>query len=210
MVNQSIGKLHHEFVFKRRFRALTEAIAPLLPAGPVLDLGSGNGMIAQAIMAKRDDITMTGVDVLLRPQTAIPTVHYDGQSLPFAANTFNAVMIVDVLHHTPDFRTVLQEALRVAPVVVVKDHFYGNPLEHAILRLLDWVGNASHGVALPYNYLTRPQWVAGLRGLAAQESHRQESVPGMYPVPFQWIIGRRIQFIARLTRSHHRISNRIE
>lgn len=195
----TIGVLHHEHVFKRRLQALCQAIAPLLEAGNVLDLGAGNGMIAQKLMGMRSNLVIIGVDVLVRPDTYIPVIAYDGMWLPFADKAFSSVVLVDVLHHTPDFRVVLRECSRVSRTVIIKDHFYSNSIEHAILRGLDWVGNAPHGVDLPYNYFTRHQWQTALRYLNLQETYRTENVPDLYPQPFHTVIGQRIQFISKLT-----------
>jgi SAM-dependent methyltransferase len=199
-VIESIGKLHHRYVFMRRMHALVDALGPLLAPGVVLDLGSGNGMIGDMLGTARPDVTLVGADVVIRPETFIPTVAFDGWRLPFGDDAFACVLLVDVLHHTADFQRLLREVLRVTPCVVVKDHFSRTPLDHLILRGLDWVGNAAHGVDLPYNYFTPDAWSAALEALNVAEVHRQEVVREMYPQPFQAVIGRRIQFIAKLKR----------
>ena len=67
-------------------------------------------------------------------------------------------MIVDVLHHAGDPEALLAEAARVARTVVVKDHFCDGVAAYPALRFMDWIANAVHGVRLPYNYLSLPQW----------------------------------------------------
>jgi SAM-dependent methyltransferase len=193
-----IGRSHEKLVFGRRAKAIANAIAPLLPSGQVLDLGCGNGMIAHLISQARPDIRIIGADVVMRPHTLIPVVGYDGHRLPFTDSAFDCATIVDALHHTTDFRSVLSEALRVARCVVVKDHFYRNRLEHLLLRGMDWYGNMAHGVALPYNYFTRAEWEDVLSGLGVGEIHRQEAVPKMYAPFAQQLIGRNLQFISML------------
>jgi SAM-dependent methyltransferase len=203
MFKRVVGQAHGKLVFQRRIHALATVIAPLLSRGKILDLGAGNGQIGALLMTLRSDIEVTGIDVHLRPETFIPVIEYDGQHIPFEDDTFAGVIVVDVLHHTDDFRAILRECLRVSPRVVIKDHFYENAVEHLILRGLDWVGNAPHGVRLPYNYFTRRQWEDALQTLGARETHRQEHLPGMYPLPFQYVIGQRIQFVARIERHSH-------
>lgn len=194
-----LGKLHHQVVFQRRIQALVNAIAPLFETGDVLDVGSGNGMLAQLIMQQRPELNISGIDVHLREKSFIPTTKYDGQTIPFPDASFSSVMIVDVLHHTDNPVHVLRECLRVSRgVVVVKDHFYANPVERQLLRLLDWVGNAPHGVRLPYNYFTRAEWASYMTSCGCRELKRMDSVPNMYPPLFQQIIGQRIQFVAQL------------
>ncbi len=47
---------------------------------------------------------------------------------------------------------LLAEAKRVSRGgIVIKDHFREGVLADATLRFMDWVGNAQHGVVLPYN-----------------------------------------------------------
>jgi hypothetical protein len=54
---------------------------------------------------------------------------------------------------------LLKEAARVArKAVILKDHFSENGVDHMTLRFMDWVGNAPHGVVLPYNYASRAEW----------------------------------------------------
>ena len=67
--------------------------------------------------------------------------------------SFDVVMFVDVLHHTDDPLLLLQEAQRVGKIILVKDHFRKGFLAGPTLRFMDWVGNAHHGVVLPYNDL---------------------------------------------------------
>jgi SAM-dependent methyltransferase len=158
----------------------------------VLDVGSGDGTIAKMISATRPDIRIEGADVLIRPFTAIPTRQYDGLHLPFGSRSFDVVMLVDVLHHTPDPGAVLREAARVArQKVVIKDHLTDRWGSVPILRFMDWVGNAPHEVSLPYNYQSRAQWLelltrAGLR----IETWREDLV--LYRRPASWIFGGRL------------------
>ncbi|MGE0418479.1 MAG: class I SAM-dependent methyltransferase, partial [Acetobacteraceae bacterium] len=126
-----VGTLHEQFVFKRRTRVLSEALAQAIPteARSVLDVGCGDGSIAALIQAGRPELSITGVDVLVRPETRIPVTQFDGVRLPFDDGAFDVVMFVDVLHHTDDPAVLLREAKRVArQAVVLKDHTKDTPL----------------------------------------------------------------------------------
>ena len=104
-------------------------------------------------------MTITGIDVLVRPETNIEVTEFDGRTIPFGDDAFDAVTFVDVLHHTDDATALLREAARVASTaVVIKDHLAEGFLAKPTLRAMDWVGNASFGVALPYNYWTTAEW----------------------------------------------------
>ena len=88
-----------------------EASAQALQAG-----GGGGAPVAAAgpVMLLRPDVHVAGVDVLVRGQTWIDVQASDGHRLPFADRSFDAVMFVDVLHHTQDPMELLAEAVRVA------------------------------------------------------------------------------------------------
>ena len=196
---ETLGRVHTATVHKRRVRVIVRELARLVPEGArVLDVGSGDGQVAALLMSERPDLSVEGVDVLLRPDTAIPTREFDGTSLPFEEDAFDAVMMVDVLHHTLEQERLLAECARVASkAVVLKDHYRRGFGAQATLRFMDWVGNRAHGVALPYRYLSPEQW--------RELYHRTCLVPvetrerlGLYPWPWTWLFDRRLHLVTRL------------
>jgi ubiquinone/menaquinone biosynthesis C-methylase UbiE len=174
-------------------------LSELLPHNAsVLDVGCGDGLIAQQIMEKRGDLTVKGIDVMVRPQTHIPVEKFDGRKIPYADASFDAVMFVDVLHHTDDPFILLQEARRVSrQAVVIKDHIRQGFLAGQTLRFMDWVGNARHGVVLPYNYWTLQQWTDAFSKLGWRLVENRTRL-GLYPPPASWVFERSLHFIARL------------
>lgn len=201
---RALNAVHGALIFGRRVEKLADALASAIPAGParVLDLGCGDGQVAVALMRRRPELVVEGVDVLVRPVTHIPVTPYDGVTLPFADGSFDHVTIVDVLHHTDDPGAVLAEAARVAArSVVVKDHLREGPLAGPVLRLMDWVGNRGHDVRLPYNYLDSGQWRAAFDRAGVAEGHKQVRLR-LYPVPLDWVFGRRLHFVSRLDRGN--------
>lgn len=195
-------RLHHQLVFKRRVHVLSKALSEALPQNArVLDIGCGSGDIALAIMARRPDVTIHGVDVLVRPDTPIDVQEFDGANIPHAKGSFDVSLLVDVLHHTDDPASLLAEASRVARAgVLIKDHYRDGFLAEPILRLMDWFGNASHGVRLPYNYLARKEWHAVWQRVKIVAEWVREDL-GLYPMPFDLLFGRGLHFIAFLRES---------
>lgn len=196
----AIGVLHERLVFNRRTQVLARELAEMIPADArtVLDVGCGDGTIDALVMRQRPDLEITGVDVLVRPKNHIPVQLFDGRQLPFPDQSFDAVMFVDVLHHTDDPSVLLREAKRVArQAVVLKDHTQDAPFAQHTLRFMDWVGNAHHGVALPYNYWPGDRWRDAFANIGLSPE-RWNSQLGLYPFPASLIFERNLHFVARL------------
>jgi SAM-dependent methyltransferase len=195
----ALDLLHGRLVFGRRVDCLAAALSERLPANAaVLDIGCGDGSIARAIVQRRSDLTITGVDVLVRPETRIPVIEYDGSTLPFPDHSFDAVILVDVVHHVDDPQRLLGEAARVSrDRVLIKDHVADGVLARPTLRLMDWVGNARHGVQLPYNYLTRAEWRRHIGRLGATVRSWDTDL-ALYPQPLSAVFGRGLHVVIDL------------
>lgn len=193
-----LNTFHTKYIFERRVRILARALSQLIPPDArVLDVGCGNGQISAYIM-KLQKVSITGIDVLLRPERHIPVTQFDGRTIPFDDSTFDVAMFVDVLHHTPDPGALLAEAARVSKrYILLKDHFRSGVLGGVILRLMDWVGNAHHGVVLPYNYLSQPEWEEIYRAVALHPLEVDTDLR-LYPPPMDFVFGCNLQFIALL------------
>lgn len=197
-----LERIHDMGVHERRVRVLARELVSLLPENAaLLDVGCGDGSLAALIHSMRPDVQVQGLDVLVRPQTAIPVTAYDGRTLPFPDKSFDAVMMVDVLHHAEDATAVLAEARRVArQVVLVKDHRRNGLLADETLRFMDWVGNARHGVALPYNYWSEAEWRAAFAKVGLTVDAWRIRL-GLYPFPASLLFDRALHFVARLRSS---------
>lgn len=94
--------------------AVIAAVAPLTQPR-LLDLGAGAGRIGRAFVEAGDDYV--GLDLshaMLRAfRPAASLVLADGAHLPFADEAFDAVLMVQVLNSTQDWRPVVAEARRV-------------------------------------------------------------------------------------------------
>lgn len=187
-------------MFGRRVRVLAELVADLLPAqGSVLDVGTGDGSLAVLIGQQLPGVELTGIDVLVREDTPIAVHAFDGLTIPFGDAAFDAVTLIDVLHHAANPQRLLTEAARVAPVVVVKDHLADRVLAEPTLRFMDRVGNARHGVDLRYAYWRRDEWLEAIDHAGLREAAWTQDVP-LYPPPFSWLFGRDLHFVARFER----------
>jgi SAM-dependent methyltransferase len=193
-----IGAAHKHLIFDRRTHVLASRLTDILSSGLVLDVGCGDGAIDVLISEARPDIEISGVDVLVRPSAQIRVRPFDGRELPFGNRSFDTVMFLDVLHHTDDPAVLLREARRVArKSVILKDHTMDGLLAYQTLRFMDWVGNAHHGVALPYNYWRERRWHEAFAEVGLQLTRWEARIP-LYPFPASLIFGRGLHFIAAL------------
>ena len=197
-----LGRWHRTLVSGRRAHVLADVLAAQIPKGAsILDIGCGDGTIASLMAARRPDISIQGVEFAIRLSCRIPCTSFDGASLPFADRAFDGCLLVDVLHHTDDVTVLLKEAARVSRAfVLVKDHLCESALDHATLRLMDWVGNRPHGVRLTYNYQSHEAWIRHFADCGLRASEWTTSVP-LYPVPFSLVAGRGLHFVTRLERN---------
>jgi SAM-dependent methyltransferase len=196
--------VHERFVHARRVRVLRNHLLSLLPSeGSVLDLGCGDGLLSYLIAERRPDLVFTGLDVVARSSTHIPVRHFDGKRIPLPNAGVDMVMLIDVLHHADDPVALLAEAVRVTrSKVLIKDHCLDGSFAGPTLRLMDWVGNAHHGVPLPYNYLRRDQWDSAFAALDLTVECWRDQL-GLYAPPASWIFERKLHFIASLKHRQH-------
>ncbi len=194
-----IERIHGDYIHNRRVRVLGDHFIDLIPkTARVLDVGCGDGLLAHLLMEKRPDIKVKGIDVLVRCHTHIPVDSFDGKVIPYGDASFDVTMFVDVLHHMEDPIVLLREAIRVArAAIVIKDHTRDGLFAGPTLRFMDLVGNARHGVAIPYNYWPRQQWFEAFHRLNLTIGIWKENL-GLYPPPASWIFERSLHFVARL------------
>jgi len=194
--------LHQNGVLPRRAQRLATLLADVIPQdATVLDVGCGDGYVDTLLLEQRPDLKIHGVEVSSRTPTQFPVTYFDGLTLPFRDDSFDVVMFVDVLHHTEDPMVLLREAVRVARRgIAIKDHLLQGILAGARLKFMDYVGNARHGVALPFNYWTRQQWRNAEDRLHLSKKNELNHLR-LYPPLLDLIFGANLHFIAFFDRS---------
>lgn len=194
-----IGGVHGRFVHERRARVLATRFAELIPAHQsVLDVGCGDGLIDVLLMTGRPDLDIDGVDLVVRPNARIDVLVFDGHRLPYPDRSRDIVLFCDVLHHADRPEALLREGRRVARSrVLIKDHFAATSFDRAVLRLMDFAGNAPHGVATPHRYFSPSEWDDLWRGVRLRV-HEITRELRLYPWWLDMFFGRRLHFIASL------------
>src|SRR2546430_3604034 len=112
--------------------------AQIAQGASVLDIGCGDGTISSLVAKLRPDISVRGVETLMRSGSHVEVQPFDGSTLPFADSSFDVCLFVDVLHHSKDVSVLLREACRVArSFVLIKDHLDENFIDDVTLRIID-------------------------------------------------------------------------
>ncbi len=91
-------------------------IASLPVQGRLLDVGGGTGRVAAAIREYVDEIIIADVSFGMlahSPRTIFQPVCGASESLPFADNFFERVIMVDALHHVINHTDSMREMYRV-------------------------------------------------------------------------------------------------
>jgi ubiquinone/menaquinone biosynthesis C-methylase UbiE len=158
-------------------------LAPHLAGGmTVLDVGSGTGRLSRWL-ADRVAVRPTLTDVIEFDNRVLdlPYVRLeDPLALPFPDRSFDAVLLLFVLHHLDrreDQEALLQEAARVAGkrLLIIEDTPTSR-FDRVMNVAWDWVLNLRHGVPTPFTFRSVGGWAeaferAGLR-VAHAETYR--------------------------------------
>jgi SAM-dependent methyltransferase len=154
-----IKQFNEKIGFPLRCKYLVYHLFPYLQnVNKVLDLGSAEGRLVKELSKKLPNLDFVGID-LHSSRTFIHVKKYDGKKIPFPDNSFDCVMIIDVLHHIEHPEEILQEVRRVSKkYVLIKDHYWKNKIDFLILKHADYIGNKPYGIALPYNFLRISDW----------------------------------------------------
>ncbi len=196
---------HYQFFSQPRLSILSEALAKFLPANKTLiglDIGCGSGELVREISLLRPQTRFAGVDIL---EIIKPSIYkwldyriYDGKHLPYPDQAHSFSMLIDVLHHTDNPELLLTEAIRVSQdFILIKDHTCESNWDKLVLMFMDWVGNKSYGVHLPYNYLSESDWQNLFKELKLTVEEKLDNI-GLYRSPLSFLFERKLHFIARL------------
>lgn len=157
----------YKIIFPIYQDALLKSLASLWSASPgsVLDVGTGNGLVAAFIKKYFPVNRVASIDVVDRliSDGDIDFSVYDGKKIPFPDSQFDSVVLVNVLHHVPvsDRKNLMAEIVRVCRVggtVLIKDHVEKNVVDRLRLHMMDAIGNIPFSGMVWAQYLSLEDW----------------------------------------------------
>ena len=193
----------HRPIYESRQRALVRLIVPFLRTSDrVLDVGCGFGALGLALMEDEscpDDVIVRGLERHPRSEKFIEIDGYEGGVLPYEDDTFDVVILSDVLHHEEAPDQLLEECVRVSRrAVIIKDHLIGGFLAQWRTSFIDWAANAPYGVHCLYQYKTHGDWLESHRRHGLHVEHELTSL-NIYPPGVNLIFGRGLHYFVVLT-----------
>jgi SAM-dependent methyltransferase len=191
--------VHARYVHPRRTNVLSAHLADLLPRDvKVVDIGAGDGLITRKLHDRRPDLRVTALEVLVRPVQHVRLELFDGHHLPYEDDSFDAAVLVDVLHHATDPVGLLEEARRVArSTIVVKDEMAAGLLSSKVLHLMERLANTRHGISIPATFWSYGEWRSTFDRLDLRIEEWRDRL-GLYPFPANLVFEDGFHFMARL------------
>ncbi len=175
------GQMERHYSPGRTWEATARAFVGLMRLGDVLDIGSGDGTIAQLVASRARTITcldrsekmIAAARDRLAPHAHAKFAVADAEELPFAKESFDEVLLFNVLTHAASPTKVLAESARVvrpggALVVVTLDHHDSEEITRPYHHL-----NTGFSPAMLKKLLTK----AGLGVVRCEVTSREKKPP---------------------------------
>ncbi len=188
-----VGQVELTYDLKMGFASShTFAIDSVQPGARILDIGCGQGYVAEHLAEKAAHVT--GVDQYIREKSDNPKIEFkrwdmDGGEFPVSVSDFDQIFMLDVIEHLKD-PEVFMEKLRSAaankrPEIVLTTANIG----FAITRFMLLLGNFNYGrKGILDRTHTRLFTFASLRELFDQTGYKVLEVRGI-PAPFPKALG---------------------
>lgn len=137
---------------------LSTVIPHLMPNTNILDIGCGNGLVTANLRQYKFEVTPIDVGDLSILETVKPIV-YDGETMPFANQTFDNALLLTVLHHTDTPQKILEETKRVAKRIIIIEDIYSNVIQKHMTYAMDTLVNLGHS-NMTYQNKSDKEWKA--------------------------------------------------
>jgi ubiquinone/menaquinone biosynthesis C-methylase UbiE len=149
-----------DLAYRHRARWSARRLLPWLePGARVLDIGAGDCHLGVELQ-RHPGCTVVAVDVHDSNRTALPLRLYDGRTLPFADRSFDAGLLLFVLHHADDPRTLLREARRTCSRLIVFEDLTAGRWNRTLFRWSHRCYERLFGVEYPRREWDPARWSA--------------------------------------------------
>jgi ubiquinone/menaquinone biosynthesis C-methylase UbiE len=154
-----IGQIYKKLCLKKAENIFSECKEYILSG--LLDVGAGRGYIANRI-SKEKGMKVQCIDVKDFNMSDLPMKIYDGKKIPYAADSYNTVLLCYVLHHAENPEELLKECIRVSKkrIIIFEDN-----ADSKLTKILDFIFNKLHGVDTPLNFKTYDEWIETFKKL---------------------------------------------
>lgn len=170
----------------------------------VLDVGTGTAQIPIVLAKKWDGCRIMAADAAVSMLEVarynveiaglterVQLTHVDAKTLPFSAGHFDIVMSNSIVHHIPEPRTVLAEALRVlrpGGMLFFRDLFRPDSKEQLDLLVQTYAGGENeHSQRMFAESLHAALSLAEIRGLVTELGGRAEDVAATSDRHWTWV-----------------------
>ena len=128
-------------ILKARAKGLANTVSPYLNKDElILDLGPASCTVTETLIKQGLKVFPADIENFSIVDTVLPTI-YDGHKLPFKDNQFDTLLILFVLHHTPNPTEILVEAKRVSRKIIVMEDIVTSPTHKFLTAALDSLMN---------------------------------------------------------------------
>lgn len=112
-------KAYHwrEYVRGGKYKKHVDRIKKWVKEANLLDVGAGDGVVTYKLRAKGIDNEHMAVH--LAQTMGVDVTYGSAYSLPFPDDSFDAVLMIDVIEHLDEPKLAIAEAKRVAPVIYI-------------------------------------------------------------------------------------------
>ena len=115
---QENGGYHYkQYLDGGKFRKHADRIKNWVKEKNILDVGAGDGTITYMLRAKGIDNEMSALAIA--KAIGVDVQFGDAYAIPYPDNSFDAILMADVIEHLEDPLKALTEAARVAPVLYI-------------------------------------------------------------------------------------------
>lgn len=152
----NLRRIMGEKLFGNSTARYINLVVPFLKSkDKIIDLGAGTGIYSQLLKGK--GFNVQPVDIKdYSYYSDIGMCLYDGKHLPFKDNEFDVCLLRSVLHHTPDPKVVLKEAIRVSKKLIIHENVVTNIFQRYYTYLIDCIMNKE--LIEPHTNKTDKEW----------------------------------------------------